>query len=341
MSILLDSVKRNKRRNYLPDPVTSSPLKFAVEPSRGSFKLFIAFILSIVGGALCAFSLNSLLIKKSIIDPPASTHVVTPADASIRAYQQASVIEQKHNDDKIQPNNDEIKFAGEAELPIAIEPPQKFEYRQQVTTNNQKYQAQYEEDTMINYNQRPSLSSSTSKKEILETNTSNERDKAPLVLGSTKELTNDQLAMLKRETGRNVQALPKLVDQKQAEKIDIASNQKDQRLVSALEAALKEVEYKRALSKPVSSQRLDPIEELSDDNLPSIDLLAASIKNRIPEFHILAHVYANTPTRRWLNVDGKELQQGDIIQGSLKIVEIRPRDIILDLDGVRFKVPAF
>ncbi|MDN5370437.1 MAG: ral secretion pathway protein, partial [Shewanella sp.] len=51
-------------------------------------------------------------------------------------------------------------------------------------------------------------------------------------------------------------------------------------------------------------------------------------------------MYATDPTKRWLNVDGKELQEGDKIKSKLKIIEIRPRDVVLDIQGTRFKVPA-
>ncbi|MCG9721396.1 general secretion pathway protein GspB [Shewanella sp. Isolate7] len=112
------------------------------------------------------------------------------------------------------------------------------------------------------------------------------------------------------------------------------------KLVAAFEAALKEVEKENAVATPVTEPKLDPIPVPKADELPKYGQLPAGLQLQVPEFNILAHVYANDPKNRWLNVDGAELQQGDMIGGKLKIVEIRPRDVVLEVAGTEFKVPA-
>lgn len=114
----------------------------------------------------------------------------------------------------------------------------------------------------------------------------------------------------------------------------------DNNLLAAFEQALKEVEAEKSVAKPVTKPKLDPIPATPKDTIPSYGQLPAGVQLQVPEFNINAHVYASDPSQRWLNVDGQELQQGDKINGKLDIIEIRPRDIVLAIDGYQFKVPA-
>ncbi|WP_119968889.1 general secretion pathway protein GspB [Shewanella japonica] len=111
-------------------------------------------------------------------------------------------------------------------------------------------------------------------------------------------------------------------------------------LMAAFEAALKEVEYEQSANAPVTEQKLDPIPEPKKDEIPRYGQLPASVQLQVPEFSIQAHVYSSAAENRWLNVDGKELQEGGSIKGKLKVIEIRPRDVVLEIDGEQFKVPA-
>ncbi|MBT1444461.1 general secretion pathway protein GspB [Shewanella sp. JM162201] len=109
-------------------------------------------------------------------------------------------------------------------------------------------------------------------------------------------------------------------------------------LVKAFEDALKEVEFDNATKREVSPEPLATIPKTSD--FPRYGDLPAALQLQVPEFNIVAHVYSNDPSQRWLNVDGAELQEGDSIKGKLKVVEIRPRDVLLAIDGTTFKVPS-
>ncbi|WP_065187506.1 general secretion pathway protein GspB [Shewanella woodyi] len=116
--------------------------------------------------------------------------------------------------------------------------------------------------------------------------------------------------------------------------------QSEGNLLAAFEAALKEVEVNKSVATPVTQKSLDPIPTPKQDTLPSYGQLPAGLQLQVPEFNINAHVYSSDPNNRWLNVDGAELQQGDSIGGKLEIVEIRPRDVVLAIQGTEFKVPA-
>lgn len=115
--------------------------------------------------------------------------------------------------------------------------------------------------------------------------------------------------------------------------------QKDN-LLAAFEAALKDVEYEKSANQNVTPAALDPISQTQDKDYPNYGQLPANLQLQVPEFSVVAHVYSSDASNRWLNVDGAELQEGDKIQDKLTLIEIRPRDIVLEIQGTKFKVPA-
>jgi general secretion pathway protein B len=111
-------------------------------------------------------------------------------------------------------------------------------------------------------------------------------------------------------------------------------------LMAAFEAALKDVEYQKSANENVTPAALDPISQTQDKDYPKYGQLPANLQLQVPEFSVVAHVYSSNASNRWLNVDGAELQEGDKIQDKLTLIEIRPRDIVLEIQGTKFKVPA-
>ncbi|PIW59365.1 general secretion pathway protein GspB [Shewanella sp. CG12_big_fil_rev_8_21_14_0_65_47_15] len=147
--------------------------------------------------------------------------------------------------------------------------------------------------------------------------------------------------------GANHQGLEQLEALRQqvsaaAADVGLETNQsrKDDQLVATFQDALKDVEYVKAAKTPVTEPKLDPIPKPAGDDIPKYGQLPAGLQLQVPEFNIVAHVYSTDASQRWLNVDGAELQEGDMIGGKLKIISIRPRDVVLDIQGTQFKVPA-
>ncbi|MGL6123578.1 MAG: general secretion pathway protein GspB, partial [Shewanella sp.] len=127
-----------------------------------------------------------------------------------------------------------------------------------------------------------------------------------------------------------------------AEDVGLETNKSrdEDKLVASFQNALKDVEYTNAAQTNVTEAKLDPIPKTATDDIPKYGQLPAGMQLQVPEFNIVAHVYSSVPSQRWLNVDGEELQEGDMIAGKLKIISIRPRDIVLDIQGAQFKIPA-
>lgn len=122
--------------------------------------------------------------------------------------------------------------------------------------------------------------------------------------------------------------------------LETHQSREEDRLVATFQSALKGVEYGNAANTAVTAAHLDPTPKPAADDIPKYGQLPAGLQLQVPEFNIVAHVYSTNASQRWLNVDGAELQEGDMIAGKLKIIAIRPRDVVLAIQDTQFKVPA-
>ncbi|RLV61738.1 hypothetical protein D5018_01115 [Parashewanella curva] len=116
---------------------------------------------------------------------------------------------------------------------------------------------------------------------------------------------------------------------------------KQDKVIKNLKQELSQVEHERAVQKPFSDDpKLEANGKDKYTQVPKYGELPASIQLQVPEFSINAHLYSTTPSQRRLSVNGKELKEGDTIKGKLKILEIRPQDVVLGIAGEKFSVPA-
>lgn len=172
-------------------------------------------------------------------------------------------------------------------------------------------------------------------------------DAEPIILGAQmNQKGQDVLAALKKEVaiaasevGMKQKTVAKAVKKESVTSLasETAADKDNALLIAALQKALRQVERDHAQQEegtPQSESTTDP------KSIPKYGQLPASVQLQVPEFSINGHVYASSVEKRWLNVDGVELQQGDTIKGKLKVIEIRPQDVVLEISGNQFSVPA-
>lgn len=70
-----------------------------------------------------------------------------------------------------------------------------------------------------------------------------------------------------------------------------------------------------------------------------VELLPDGLQSMLPTIKYQAHIYASTPDKKWIKLNGKELYEGESI-GVLKVVEITPEQSILNFDGYQFSLKA-
>lgn len=326
MSILLDAVTRNKQQQMgaVIDPVLTPRAQYIQQRKMFPVKKVALLTLAMGLSVSAAWLLNQPhLLSENIVEPKLQAQAVAaPSAVSSPAVQ---VNEPSTSD----PISSGVQIAGKVALPIA----KTYVDEQQVMRQQQlDLLASSRTDNESGYDgQQEEASGFESSSYDEGANANAESEPEPIILGANAN----------RRGLAELEALRRQVDVAASE-VGLATlpQQEENNLVAAFEAALKDVEHTKAVVTPVTEAKLDPIEQTKADDIPSYGQLPAGLQLQVPEFNIVAHLYSSVPSNRWLNVDGAELQQGDMIKGKLKIIEIRPRDIILAIEGTEFKVPA-
>jgi general secretion pathway protein B len=340
MSILLDAVTRDKQQSQgIQHDVVLTPRAQYQTVSHGHkttkrAAMFVALLLLTV--ALAWLLSQVIMQKNSILDFANQKVAMAPEQnkPSTEVNAQSTVGRQ------FEANDSSVKLAGKVALPIARTMPRgesQFAQPSFVSANKLKGTAITQADGQGNdlfaalLKAQQGVETDESPAQVKPQALSHELE--PIVLGANaNQRGQDMLASLKYEV--DLAAADIGLDSK-------PKPQNDNNLMAAFEAALKDVERENAIATPVTEATLDPIPTTpKSDAIPKYGQLPAGLQLQVPEFTINAHVYSSVADNRWLNVDGAELQQGDKIQGKLTIVEIRPRDVVLSIQGTEFKVPA-
>ena len=354
MSILLDAVTRDKQQSQAitHDVVLTprAPYK-AKQATSGGVKFAALFVLALLLMVLAAWLVSKVLypITKQVssIDEHAAPASISQNSSSQNSSTQKAPIEG-------------VRLAGKVALPIAqsLAPQTALSVSGQsgfnAGANSRANSTQPEAANYISNNSDEALDNplmaallnaqesvdqefpQTATKQqvntVVEDNNRYSNDYEPIILGAnSNKRGNDLLDSLKYEV------------EYAANEVGLETNEPDpnNNLLAAFEAALKDVEREKSVETPVTEAKLDPIPTTpKSDAIPKYGQLPAGLQLQVPEFNINAHVYSSVADNRWLNVDGAELQEGDSIQGKLTIVEIRPRDVVLAIQGTEFKVPA-
>lgn len=367
MSILLDAVTRNKQQQQspLPDAVMTPRANYP-QPRKsgvpiGKLSLLVVAVAAGIGVAwgLSVWdqtrhistehaSTNNVAVAKVLSSTASSLPASTVAKSELQTVSTESVAQPQSEGSA----NTGVRLAGKVALPRAQTLPEltaSSQYQGGAISNSaQAFSANMNSNAAQSYsfpknsvpnNSDPSNSDSSYGDYL---STSAQVDAASREVTSMSTDTQTQQPMMANESGlASLEALRQQVSAA-AEDVGLETNKSrdEDKLVASFQSALKDVEYTNAAETNVTEAKLDPIPKTAADDIPKYGQLPAGLQLQVPEFNIVAHVYSSDPTQRWLNVDGAELQEGDMIAGKLKIISIRPRDIVLDIQGAQFKVPA-
>lgn len=64
------------------------------------------------------------------------------------------------------------------------------------------------------------------------------------------------------------------------------------------------------------------------------------LKGKLPEMNLQTHMYASNAQRRWVKINGRELQEGDWLNESVQLLSITPRTIIIGFQEEAIEIPA-
>lgn len=338
MSILLDAVNRKKQQHgEAVDLLSLPPIQYSSRALKNSqLNKYTLLVAAIVFGIGAAWGMSVLLHtpgatqvmsptqteSERVASPAETTSAVTVAVTPVAAEASA---------------NDDIRLAGKVALPIA-KPFNHLDSQAETASRNNAFVEPVvnpnaysnEVDVAVQYSD-PDMSAVEA--ESVQRQVANEQEEAIILGANANRRGLAELEALRLQ----VNAAAKDVD---FASVKQPSTDERNNLIAAFETALKEVEFEQSANQPVTEEKLDTIPRPDNQQLPRYGDLPASVQLQVPEFNIVAHVYSTEPSNRWLNVDGVELQQGDMIKNKLTIIEIRPRDIVLDINGEQFRVPA-
>ncbi|MGP9802058.1 general secretion pathway protein GspB [Rheinheimera sp. NSM] len=79
-----------------------------------------------------------------------------------------------------------------------------------------------------------------------------------------------------------------------------------------------------------------------NQSAPARDIgsLERQLQQQIPPLRFDAHVYATTVSQRWVKVNGKTLQEGQWVTADIRIKEITPQFVLLQLGNQLFSMAA-
>ncbi|MCG9731957.1 general secretion pathway protein GspB [Shewanella sp. Isolate13] len=355
MSILLDAVTRDKQQSQgiTHDVVLTPRAQYRAKQDSGKgLKYAIGFVSLLLLTVLAAWLLSKVLYPESkgangLLEATSvnSSANLTPNQHEFAKQETAQQMSQQEADSELTGDSTpesvaEIRLAGKVVLPIAQ--PMAVTQPMMVSTSLPPANSTVSEEpnelmaAVLNAQQSVENNSVENTHETASNPASSKSrvtsDSEPIILGANSNQRGEELLESLKE---QVEDAANDVGLKSSE--PAANNN----LLAAFEAALKDVERDNAVATPVTEPKLDPIPTTpKSDDIPKYGQLPAGLQLQVPEFNINAHVYSSAPDNRWLNVDGAELQEGDSIQGKLTIVEIRPRDVVLAIQGTEFKVPA-
>jgi general secretion pathway protein B len=75
-------------------------------------------------------------------------------------------------------------------------------------------------------------------------------------------------------------------------------------------------------------------------DVPRVHELPARTLTILPSMAFSAHMYASDPKERWVRVNGRRVNEGDYIEDDLRVVNIKPQELILSFNGQEFSMAA-
>jgi len=373
MSILLDAVTRNKQQQQspLPDAVMTPRANYP-QPRKsgvpiGKLSLLVVAVAAGIGVAwgLSVWdqtrhistehaSTNNVAVAKVLSSTASSLPASTVAKSELQTASAESVAQPQSEGSA----NTGVRLAGKVALPRAQTLPELTASSQYqggavaVANSPQASSANMNSNAAQSYNvpknsvpnNSDQSNSDSSYGDYMSTSAQVDAASREVASMSTDMQTQQPMMLGANANESGLASLEALRQQVSAAAEDVGletnKSRDEDKLVASFQSALKDVEYTNAAETNVTEAKLDPIPKTAADDIPKYGQLPAGLQLQVPEFNIVAHVYSSDPTQRWLNVDGAELQEGDMIAGKLKIISIRPRDIVLDIQGTQFKVPA-
>ncbi|RYU69988.1 general secretion pathway protein GspB [Aliivibrio finisterrensis] len=100
--------------------------------------------------------------------------------------------------------------------------------------------------------------------------------------------------------------------------------------------------FESVLNDPSEYEDHEAIEDepLESNGYLELDKNGSQLSGRLPPLNFQTHNYTSKPSRRWVKVNGQEVNIGGSITPSITLLEINPRDVVIEFKGQKIEVPA-
>ena len=162
-------------------------------------------------------------------------------------------------------------------------------------------------------------------------------DRLTIVSSKDKVTEPEKVIVIKQESDQkaisadlNTKVIPDKVDDNyQIKAVEGVSED----LLVLFQAAMEETK-----TKPITPAKMDILVQ-DNNNIQPLTQMPAWVQNGVPNLQVEQHIYASNG-QGWINVNGRDRYQGDMITPELQLSEILPQQIILIYQGEKFSLPA-
>lgn len=98
--------------------------------------------------------------------------------------------------------------------------------------------------------------------------------------------------------------------------------------------------FESILSEPSEYEIEENPEPIESDGYLQLEKSGSQLVGRLPALNFQTHNYTSKPSRRWIKVNGKEVNVGGSITPSISLLEINPRNVVIEFRGQKIEIPA-
>lgn len=98
--------------------------------------------------------------------------------------------------------------------------------------------------------------------------------------------------------------------------------------------------FESVLSEPAEYEIEENPESIESDGYLQLDKSGSQLVGRLPALNFQTHNYTSKPSRRWIKVNGKEVNVGGSITPAISLLEINPRNVVIEFKNQEIEIPA-
>ena len=98
--------------------------------------------------------------------------------------------------------------------------------------------------------------------------------------------------------------------------------------------------FESILSEPSEYEIEENPEPIESDGYLQLEKSGSQLVGSLPALNFQTHNYTSKPSRRWIKVNGKEVNVGGSITPSISLLEINPRNVVIEFRGQKIEIPA-